>query len=161
MTCGQVCRTCSLIVPRARPGPLPQARRTVRTPEPSRKRSRSHSGHSSCSTRFPDARRRARLRTNRQGRRSTRDTDELQNESSVLTAEQRDRLEQARNADKPVFIVTAEEALANEAEGTTETRTWVFKADNVRDFAWASSRKFIWDGMIHRQDGIMYRPTEL
>ena len=79
-------------------------------------------------------------------------TGELQNESSILTAEQRDRLKQARNADKPVFIVTAEEALANEAEGTTETRTWVFKADNVRDFAWASSRKFIWDGMIHKQD---------
>ena len=79
-------------------------------------------------------------------------TGELQNASSVLTSEQRNRLSQARDADKPVFIVTPEEALANEAEGTTESKTWVFKADNVRDFAWASSRKFIWDGMIHKQD---------
>ena len=79
-------------------------------------------------------------------------TGALQNASSVLTAQQRDRLKQARNADKPVFIVTPEEALANEAEGTSETKTWVFKADNVRDFAWASSRKFIWDGMTHKQD---------
>ena len=79
-------------------------------------------------------------------------TGELQNESSVLSSEQRDRLKQARDADKPVFVVTPEEALANEAEGTSETKTWVFKADNVRDFAWASSRKFIWDGMTHKQD---------
>ena len=33
------------------------------------------------------------------------------------------------------------------------SRTWVFEAENVRDFAWASSRKFIWDAMIHRQEG--------
>ena len=79
-------------------------------------------------------------------------TGALQNESSVLSSEQRDRLKQARDADKPVFIVTPEEALANEAEGTSDTKTWVFKADNVRDFAWASSRKFIWDGMTHKQD---------
>jgi hypothetical protein len=79
-------------------------------------------------------------------------TGELQNESSVLTATQRSRLNDARDADKPMFIVTPEEALANEQDGTEDTKTWVFKADNVRDFAWASSRKFIWDGMIHRQD---------
>ncbi len=79
-------------------------------------------------------------------------TGELQNESAVLTAEQRRRLNAARSADKPMFIVTPEEAIANEKDGTTETRTWVFKADNVRDFAWASSRKFIWDAMIHRQE---------
>ena len=44
-----------------------------------------------------------------------------------------------------MFIVTEEEALENEKEGTDKTKTWRFKADNVRDFAWASSRKFMWD----------------
>ncbi|OIM98218.1 aminopeptidase [Idiomarina sp. MD25a] len=72
-------------------------------------------------------------------------TGTLQNPDDVLTDEQQERLEQAETADKPVKIVTQEEALENEKEGTSETKTWVFKADNVRDFAWASSRKFIWD----------------
>ncbi len=80
-------------------------------------------------------------------------TGELQNESAVLTSEQRRRLDESRSSDKPMFIVTPEEAIENEKEGTTDTKTWVFKADNVRDFAWASSRKFIWDAMIHRQEG--------
>ena len=79
-------------------------------------------------------------------------TGELQNPAQVLTAEQRRRLDRARTADAPVFIVTPEEALANEKEGTDETRTWRFEAENVRDFAWASSRKFIWDAMGYRQD---------
>jgi hypothetical protein len=70
-------------------------------------------------------------------------TGVLQNESAVLTAEQRRRLTAARSADKPIFIVTPEEAIENEREGTTDTKTWIFKAENVRDFAWASSRKFI------------------
>lgn len=75
-------------------------------------------------------------------------TGVLQNPNEVLTAEQRSRLAQARREyDKPIYIVTPEEALANEKEGTTATRTWRWKASNVRDFAWASSRKFIWDAM--------------
>ncbi len=77
---------------------------------------------------------------------------ELQNESAVLTAEQRRRLDRARSSDTPVFIVTPEEAAQNESNKSFETRTWRFKAENVRDFAWSSSRKFIWDAMIHRQD---------
>ena len=77
---------------------------------------------------------------------------ELQNESAVLTAEQRRRLDRARGSDTPVFIVTPEEAAANESEKDSGTKTWRFKAENVRDFAWSSSRKFIWDAMIHRQD---------
>ena len=81
---------------------------------------------------------------------------ELQNASRVLTAEQRQRLSDAREADKPVFIVTPEEALANQQEKSAGTRTWEFKAENVRDFAWSSSRKFIWDAMVHRQEGARY-----
>ena len=74
-------------------------------------------------------------------------TGELQNPSSVLTSAQRKRLKVARTAKKPVFIVTPDEALENEKSRTTGTKTWHFKAENVRDFAFASSRKFIWDAM--------------
>ena len=80
-------------------------------------------------------------------------TGVLQNSEEVLTQIQRERLAAARTADAPVFIVTAEEALDNEKEGTTGTKTWRFAADNVRDFAWASSRKFIWDAQGYRQGG--------
>lgn len=78
-------------------------------------------------------------------------TGVLQNPGQVLSAEQRSRLQQARSASDPMYIVTPEEALANEKEGTTATKTWRWKADNVRDFAWASSRKFIWDAQIVKQ----------
>lgn len=80
-------------------------------------------------------------------------TGVLQNPKDVLTREQRNRLEKAKNADRPVFIVTAEEALENEKEGTSKTKTWHFKAENVRDFAWASSRKFMWDARGYEQKG--------
>ncbi|HEY1044540.1 MAG TPA: M1 family metallopeptidase, partial [Telluria sp.] len=72
-------------------------------------------------------------------------TGDLQNPGAVLTAAQRDRLQKARTAKKPVLIVTQKEAEAAEKSRSTETRTWHFKAKNVRDFAFASSRKFIWD----------------
>jgi hypothetical protein len=52
-----------------------------------------------------------------------------------------------------VFIVTPEEALENEKKGTRDTSTWRFTAENVRDFAWASSRKFIWDAQGYEQGG--------
>lgn len=77
----------------------------------------------------------------------------LQNPQQVLTKVQRDRLKQAEKADRPVFIVTPEEALENEKEATNERKVWRFKAENVRDFAWASSRKFIWDAQGYQQGG--------
>jgi hypothetical protein len=88
-------------------------------------------------------------------------TGVLQNAERVLTATQRQRLEQARAAKTPVLIVTPEEARANEANGTEKTKnsttaptkTWIFAADNVRDFAFASSRKFIWDAQGHNVEG--------
>ena len=79
-------------------------------------------------------------------------TGELQNSRDVLTKLQRDRLEEAENATKPIFIVTPEEALENEKNKSQGQKTWIFKADNVRDFAWSSSRKYIWDAMTHHQD---------
>ncbi|UVW28089.1 M1 family metallopeptidase [Massilia sp. H6] len=72
-------------------------------------------------------------------------TGQLQNPDQVLTGTQRERLRQARSARKPVLIVTQGEAEAAEKSRATTTRTWHFKANNVRDFAFASSRKFIWD----------------
>ena len=70
-------------------------------------------------------------------------TGQLQNPDEVLTAAQRERLEQARTAERPVFVVTPDEAKENEKEKGEGTKTWIYYADNVRDFAFASSRKFI------------------
>ncbi|MCF6221078.1 MAG: M1 family metallopeptidase [Robiginitomaculum sp.] len=78
-------------------------------------------------------------------------TGVLQNPTKVLTKTQRKRLDQA-SATKQVFIVTPEEALENEKSRAKGTKTWRFKAENVRDFSFASSRKFIWDAKLHEQD---------
>ncbi|MDH5434773.1 MAG: M1 family aminopeptidase, partial [Gammaproteobacteria bacterium] len=53
-------------------------------------------------------------------------------------------------ASKPVIIVTQKEAEAKEKKRSKQTSTWHFKAENVRDFAFASSRKFIWDAQGFR-----------
>lgn len=74
-------------------------------------------------------------------------TGVLQNPKSVLTAEQVKRLDQARSADSPIYIVTPDEALANEKKPGKGEKTWTFRATDVRDFAFASSRKFMWDAM--------------
>jgi len=80
-------------------------------------------------------------------------TGALQNAKDVLTKTQRDRLKTAETAKRPVMVVTAEEALENEKEATDKQKTWRFKADNVRDVAWASSRKFMWDAKGYNQGG--------
>ena len=92
-------------------------------------------------------------------------TGVLQNPEEVLTAAQRERLAQARTAAKPVGIVTQLEAEAAEKKRSSATRTWHFKADNVRDFAFASSRKFIWDAQGFKRGGtdvmaMSYYPKE-
>ncbi len=70
----------------------------------------------------------------------------IQNPKEVLTKEQINRFEKARKTfDQPVFIVTEEEAKAKEKVRSKTKSTWEFYAENVRDFAFASSRKFIWD----------------
>jgi hypothetical protein len=79
-------------------------------------------------------------------------TGELQNASIVLSAEQRKRLQEAKTAKQPVFIITPDEALKNEESRSKSTKKWTFKAKNVRDFAFASSRKFIWDAMGVKQE---------
>lgn len=70
----------------------------------------------------------------------------IQNPKEVLTKEQLERFEKAKKTfDAPVLIVTEEEARAKEKTKSTRKSTWEFYAENVRDFAFASSRKFIWD----------------
>ena len=73
-------------------------------------------------------------------------TGTLQNPKEVLSAKHRERLELAKNTfDKPVQIITPNEAIESEKKKSTRKKTWKYKAENVRDFAFASSRKFIWD----------------
>jgi len=72
----------------------------------------------------------------------------LQNPKEVLSKDQLDRFEKARKSfDAPVVIVTQDEATAKEKTKSTKKSTWEFYAENVRDFAFAHSRKFIWDAM--------------
>ena len=72
-------------------------------------------------------------------------TGVLQNPEEVLRPEWRARLEAARDSERPVMIATREEAEAREQGSPGGEVTWVFHAENVRDFAFASSRKFLWD----------------
>ena len=72
-------------------------------------------------------------------------TGELQNASAVLTSEERNRFEKAKKSDTPILITTQKEAEDKEKNPIYKTKTWNFKAINVRDFAFATSRKFIWD----------------
>lgn len=74
-------------------------------------------------------------------------TGELQNQKEVLSATQISRLTQAENTTAPVLIVNQSEAEAAEKSKPTGKKTWVYAAKNVRDFAFAASRKFIWDAM--------------
>ena len=80
-------------------------------------------------------------------------TGNLVNANEILSEEQIKRLELAKKNEKePVFIVNEKEAIKNEKQRKKGMKTWHFKAKNVRDFGWASSRKFIWDAMVVKQN---------
>jgi hypothetical protein len=75
-------------------------------------------------------------------------TGECQNYQQVLTPAQYTRWQKAQNAIEPVEIGLLSEAIeAEKNQKNNSTKTYIFKADSVRDFAWGSSRKFIWDAM--------------
>lgn len=74
-------------------------------------------------------------------------TGQCQNYAQVLSPAQMARWTKAQNANEPVEVVTLEEAVKAEKSKSTQKKTWSFHAENVRDFAWTSSRKFIWDAM--------------
>lgn len=82
-------------------------------------------------------------------------TGVLQNPKNVLSKEEQNRFAEAKKERiNPVIIVTEEEARTNELGKATSKSTWHFKAKNVRDFGFASSRKFIWDAMgVQQTDG--------
>ncbi len=81
-------------------------------------------------------------------------TGQLQNPKEVLSREEFKRYRQAQNSfDKPVIIVTEEDAIMREKSFSKKKKTWEFKAENVRDFGFATSRKFIWEMMAVKLGG--------
>ncbi|OAV43481.1 M1 family metallopeptidase [Lewinella sp. 4G2] len=79
-------------------------------------------------------------------------TGTLQNPNDVLTRKQRSALDKARKEFvQPVIIASQEEAIEREKTKVKKEKTWHYKAENVRDFAFSSSRKFIWDAMAVKQ----------
>lgn len=93
-------------------------------------------------------------------------TGTCSNYAEVLTAEQLKRWNQAQTATEPIEVVTLEEAKLKEKNPTKGLyKTWKYKAQNVRDFAWGSSRKFVWDAMAETVEGkkvmcMSYYPKE-
>lgn len=72
-------------------------------------------------------------------------TGDFLNHEEILSDTHKQRLAEAWESEKPIFITTPEEAKEALKSKSEETRTWIFEGKNVRDFAWASSRRFIWD----------------
>ena len=76
-------------------------------------------------------------------------TGELQNPKEVLSKVEFGRYKKALiTNDNPVLIVNQDEVELKEKNTSKKKKTWKFIAKNVRDFAFASSRKFIWDMMV-------------
>lgn len=75
-------------------------------------------------------------------------TGTLQNPGQVLNAEHQKRIEQSKKEfTQPITISSLEEAEQRCKGKESKKKTWRFSADNVRDFAFATSRRFIWDAM--------------
>ncbi|WP_432708832.1 M1 family metallopeptidase [Pedobacter sp.] len=80
-------------------------------------------------------------------------TGECLNYEKVLTPEQLTRYNKATKATEPIEIVTLAEAKKAETTKKSGTKTWIFQANDVRDFAWTSSRKYVWDAMAQPIEG--------
>ena len=80
-------------------------------------------------------------------------TGELANPEEALNPTVRERLQRARTSDRPVMVVSEEEAIDNLASKSRQKKTWIFKAEKVRDFAFAASRGYLWDAMAVDVDG--------
>lgn len=74
-------------------------------------------------------------------------TGECMNYNAVLSSAQQARWAKAQVAKEPIEVVTLDEAKAAEKGKSTKTKTWIYDAKMVRDFAWTSSRKYLWDAM--------------
>jgi len=80
-------------------------------------------------------------------------TGECQNYKEVLSGTQYQRWQQAQNSKEPLEIITLDEAKQNMESKSTDRKTWVYEARNVRDFAWVSSRRLVWDAMATNVEG--------
>jgi Peptidase family M1 domain len=80
-------------------------------------------------------------------------TGVLQNGKSILSAAQQQRWAQAQTAKEPVEIVTLAEAIEASKQKSSAKKTWIFEAENVRDFAFNTSRRLVWDAMPVYIDG--------
>ncbi len=80
-------------------------------------------------------------------------TGECQNYAQTLSPLQQSRWQKAQTAKEPLQIVTLDEALNTSKQKSKKKKTWIYKADNVRDFAWTSSRRFVWDAMPAMVEG--------
>ena len=81
-------------------------------------------------------------------------TGACSNYPAVLSAAQLARWNKAQTSyTEPVEVVTLDEAIKAEKNPVTTQKTWVFNAENVRDFAFGSSRKFVWDAMATNVEG--------
>lgn len=69
----------------------------------------------------------------------------LQNQSDVLTTAQIDRLARAATSASVVQVITADEGAAAKRRAVAGTKTWRFRAEHVRDVAWAAAPDFRWD----------------
>lgn len=93
-------------------------------------------------------------------------TGECQNYKEVLDKDVYERYISATNSDQPLEVITREEALNKSSNPDKKNRKiWHYKAENVRDFAWGSSRRFIWDAMRVEIEGkkimaMSYYPDE-
>ncbi len=75
-------------------------------------------------------------------------TGKLANPNEVLSKDQIERFDKAKTTyDRPLFIITEGDAKRNEPLRSKKKKHWHFDAENVRDFAFAASRKFVWDAM--------------
>ncbi len=68
----------------------------------------------------------------------------LQNPDEVLTSRTRDRLMQVLQTDSTVTVVGLDERGPGEATLLGDRLVWHFVADSVRDFAWGTSDRYVW-----------------
>ncbi|MGF6850658.1 hypothetical protein QFZ51_005893 [Chitinophaga sp. W3I9] len=80
-------------------------------------------------------------------------TGECQNYKEVLTPAQYQRWQQAQNSKEPVEVVSLDDAKKAMQGHAGKTNTWVYEAQNVRDFAWVSSRRIVWDALATNVEG--------
>ena len=80
-------------------------------------------------------------------------TGECQNYAQTLTPTQMSRWQKAQSVKEPLQIVTLNEALNASKTKSKTKKTWIYKADNVRDFAWTASRRFVWDALPTMVEG--------